>query len=194
MQVFDSFTATRFSTDLNAPIMSIAVPIRAANGRLIAVLAAVTRLDQPNFLSKVVDKHYGQTGGYVITDGATFYNASTNFVIGLAYGFLGNATAGNNTVLVTNNATLISSNLIVGATVNIGSAVNSALNNRLLLSNATLTINGAVTVGDGSGGTATGNDLIIGGDSTATFQNLTVTNNNSLSLRAIKLLSTTGDH
>ena len=64
-------TATRFSTDLNAPIMSIAVPIRAANGRLIAVLAAVTRLDQPNFLSKVVDKHYGQTGGYVITDGAT---------------------------------------------------------------------------------------------------------------------------
>ena len=64
-------TAPRYSTDLNAPVLSMAVPIRSDDGRLVAVLAAVTRLDQPNFLSQVVEKHYGQTGGYVITDGLT---------------------------------------------------------------------------------------------------------------------------
>ena len=49
---------------LLAPIFHMTVPVRDAQGNVIAALSGVTNLGKPNFLDKV--SHYGKTGGYLI--------------------------------------------------------------------------------------------------------------------------------
>jgi diguanylate cyclase (GGDEF)-like protein/PAS domain S-box-containing protein len=48
------------------PVVSMVVPIRDAQGRVIGVLAGVTDLDKPSFLEKIAQSQYGKTGGYLL--------------------------------------------------------------------------------------------------------------------------------
>ncbi|MFZ4626008.1 MAG: PAS domain-containing protein, partial [Rhodoferax sp.] len=49
-----------------APILTIVVPVRDAQGKVIGALAGITDLSQPNFLDIIADSHYGKTGGYLL--------------------------------------------------------------------------------------------------------------------------------
>jgi diguanylate cyclase (GGDEF)-like protein/PAS domain S-box-containing protein len=51
-----------------APVFVMAVPIRDADGRVLGVLAGVTRLSAASFLDEVAASHYGKTGGYLVVD------------------------------------------------------------------------------------------------------------------------------
>ena len=51
---------------LMAPVITIAVPIRDAQSQVIGVLAGVTDLSKANFLDKITQHNYGNTGGYVL--------------------------------------------------------------------------------------------------------------------------------
>lgn len=48
------------------PLVSVVVPLLDAQGRVIGVLTGVTDLDKPNFLDKIAQSRYGQTGGYLL--------------------------------------------------------------------------------------------------------------------------------
>ena len=51
---------------LLAPVLSIAVPVRDAQGKVIGALAGTTDLGKPNFLDNVVQSSYGKSGGYLL--------------------------------------------------------------------------------------------------------------------------------
>ncbi|CAN5904523.1 hypothetical protein BH11PSE12_BH11PSE12_23920 [soil metagenome] len=51
---------------LEAPVLSMAVPVRNARGQVTGVLLGVTKLDKANFLDKMTQHPYGQTGGYLL--------------------------------------------------------------------------------------------------------------------------------
>jgi hypothetical protein len=51
---------------LQVPVLSMAVPIRDAQGKVTGSLAGVTNLSSDNFLSRIISTPYGRTGGYVI--------------------------------------------------------------------------------------------------------------------------------
>jgi PAS domain S-box-containing protein len=51
---------------LLAPVLSIAVPVRDAHGKVIGALAGTTDLGKPNFLDNVVQSSYGKNGGYLL--------------------------------------------------------------------------------------------------------------------------------
>ena len=51
---------------LLAPIFHMTVPVRDAQGNVIAALSGVTNLGKPNFLDKVSKSQYGKTGGCLI--------------------------------------------------------------------------------------------------------------------------------
>ena len=51
---------------LLAPVFGMTVPIVNAQGLVIGALAGVINLGMPNFMDKVTQGHYGQTGGYVL--------------------------------------------------------------------------------------------------------------------------------
>ena len=51
---------------LKAPLFSIGVSIRNAQGKVIGVLAGTTNLGIPNFLDRITDRGYGKTGSYVL--------------------------------------------------------------------------------------------------------------------------------
>jgi PAS domain S-box-containing protein len=51
---------------LGAPVIVMAVPIRDAQEIVIGALIGVTDLGEPNFLDKVADNRFGQTGGFVL--------------------------------------------------------------------------------------------------------------------------------
>lgn len=51
---------------LRDPHFVIAVTIRDAQGKVIGALAGVTDLSMPNLLDKIVQSHYGKTGGYML--------------------------------------------------------------------------------------------------------------------------------
>ncbi|MBS1209418.1 MAG: hypothetical protein H6R19_1816 [Proteobacteria bacterium] len=51
---------------LRAPVFVMAVPIRDAQGRIIGALSGVTNLGKPNFLDRITENRYGETGGYLI--------------------------------------------------------------------------------------------------------------------------------
>jgi diguanylate cyclase (GGDEF)-like protein/PAS domain S-box-containing protein len=48
------------------PVLSVAVPIRDARGRVIGALAGVIDLALPNFLEQITQARYGKTGGYYL--------------------------------------------------------------------------------------------------------------------------------
>jgi PAS domain S-box-containing protein len=52
--------------NLNAPIISMAAPIRDTQGKVIGALMGVTNLGRPNFLDKITQHRYGRTGGYLL--------------------------------------------------------------------------------------------------------------------------------
>ena len=51
---------------LQTPVITIVVPIRDAAGKIIGALAGVTDLSHPNFLDKVSEGRYGDSGGYLL--------------------------------------------------------------------------------------------------------------------------------
>ncbi len=51
---------------LLAPVFVMAAPIRDAQGKVIGVLAGVTKLGMPNFLDKITKGSYGKTGAYLL--------------------------------------------------------------------------------------------------------------------------------
>jgi two-component system, sensor histidine kinase and response regulator len=51
---------------LHTPVFGIATPVRDRQGRLLGALVGVIDLTRPNFLHKITDNHYGETGGYVL--------------------------------------------------------------------------------------------------------------------------------
>ncbi|MFZ4536155.1 PAS domain S-box protein [Propionivibrio sp.] len=51
---------------LQAPVFSMATPIRDSQGKVIGALAGVINLAEPNFLDKITDNTYGKTGGYLL--------------------------------------------------------------------------------------------------------------------------------
>lgn len=52
---------------LLSPVVSMAVPVRGAQGKVIGALVGVTDLAQPNFLDRITSHKYGETGGFYIT-------------------------------------------------------------------------------------------------------------------------------
>ena len=54
------------SKTAQAPVTSMAVPIRDEGGNVIGALAGVTHLGIPNFLDQLIGGRYGKTGGYLI--------------------------------------------------------------------------------------------------------------------------------
>lgn len=51
---------------LQVPVFTLAVPVRAPSGEVIGVLAGVVDLSRPNFLDKITENHYGNTGDYLL--------------------------------------------------------------------------------------------------------------------------------
>ncbi len=51
---------------LGSPMFSMAAPIRDAQGKVIGALVATVNLGKANFLDKVTQSRYGQTGGYLL--------------------------------------------------------------------------------------------------------------------------------
>ncbi len=51
---------------LGLPVFGMTVPIRDAQGKVIGALAGVIDLSKHNFLDKITDHRYGNTGGYVL--------------------------------------------------------------------------------------------------------------------------------
>ncbi|MDO9167038.1 MAG: EAL domain-containing protein [Rhodoferax sp.] len=51
---------------LQAPVFSMTVPMRDAQGSVIGALSGVTNLTQPNFLERLTENRYGKTGGYLL--------------------------------------------------------------------------------------------------------------------------------
>jgi PAS domain S-box-containing protein len=51
---------------VKAPVVSMAVPVRDAQGRVVGALVGVTDLSKPNFLDKITGSVYGKTGGYLL--------------------------------------------------------------------------------------------------------------------------------
>ncbi|MDR3370489.1 EAL domain-containing protein [Rhodoferax sp.] len=52
---------------LRTPVFNVAEPIRDARGQIIGALFGVINLSKPNFLDKIVQTHYGKSGGYLLT-------------------------------------------------------------------------------------------------------------------------------
>lgn len=52
---------------LNTPVVSMAVPVRDSQGKVIGALVGVTDLGKPNFLDQINVSQYGRTGGYFVT-------------------------------------------------------------------------------------------------------------------------------
>ncbi len=55
-----------FGATLGAPIFVMIVPIRDAQGKVVAALAGVINLGKPNFLNKIATVREGKTGGYLL--------------------------------------------------------------------------------------------------------------------------------
>jgi len=51
---------------LHVPVFSMATPICDIHGKVIGALAGVVDLSKPNFLDKITDNYYGETGGYML--------------------------------------------------------------------------------------------------------------------------------
>jgi PAS domain S-box-containing protein len=51
-----------------SPVLTIAVPLRDAQGEVIGALAGTTELAKPNFLDKITQNRYGKSGGYLLID------------------------------------------------------------------------------------------------------------------------------
>jgi diguanylate cyclase (GGDEF)-like protein/PAS domain S-box-containing protein len=51
---------------LKVPVFGMGAPIRDANGKVIGALGGITRLDQANFLERVIQSFRGKSGGYLL--------------------------------------------------------------------------------------------------------------------------------
>ncbi len=56
---------------LKRPLMTIAVPLRDAQGRVVGVLTGSIEISGSSFLDKIVSSPYGRSGGYVLIDPAS---------------------------------------------------------------------------------------------------------------------------
>ena len=53
---------------LKRPVVSIAVPLRDAQGRVVGALAGTIEINGASFLDKIVSSQYGRSGGYLLID------------------------------------------------------------------------------------------------------------------------------
>ncbi len=53
---------------LRVPVVSLAVPIRNPQGKVVGSLVGVINLSLDNFLDRIISNPYGRTGGYVLVD------------------------------------------------------------------------------------------------------------------------------
>ena len=51
---------------LQAPVVSLGVPIRDAKGQILGALVGVIDLSQPNFMDQIMSARYGKSGGYIL--------------------------------------------------------------------------------------------------------------------------------
>ena len=51
---------------LKVPLIVIAVPLRNATGQTVGVLAGVINMQENNFLDRIAENQYGETGGYLL--------------------------------------------------------------------------------------------------------------------------------
>jgi PAS domain S-box-containing protein len=51
---------------LRVPIFGMAVPIRAAGGKVVGALVGITDLGKPSFMDRIEQDRYGKTGGYLL--------------------------------------------------------------------------------------------------------------------------------
>jgi PAS domain S-box-containing protein len=51
---------------LHAPVFSMATPLLDTKGGVVGALVGVSDLSKTNFLTKIADNHYGETGGYLL--------------------------------------------------------------------------------------------------------------------------------
>jgi two-component system sensor histidine kinase/response regulator len=51
---------------LQAPVFAMTVPIRDANGKVVAALSGIISLGLPNFLDKIAQGRYGKTGSFLL--------------------------------------------------------------------------------------------------------------------------------
>ena len=61
-----AFSTVEIGKALKVPVLSLAVPIRNAQGKVIGSLVGVINLSSENFLDKITSNVYGRTGGYVL--------------------------------------------------------------------------------------------------------------------------------
>ena len=61
-----AISAPAVGPTLKVPAFGMGAPIRNAQGQVIGVLSGVTRLDQPNFLERVIQSFRGKSGGYLL--------------------------------------------------------------------------------------------------------------------------------
>ena len=50
----------------SAPVFSMSVPIRDRQGQIVGALSGEVDLGQPNFLDQITNRHFGETGGYLL--------------------------------------------------------------------------------------------------------------------------------
>lgn len=66
-----SISSPRVDHSLQAPVFSMTVPIRDEQGAVVAVLAGIVDLSQPNFLDQITERRYGESGFYLLEDPKT---------------------------------------------------------------------------------------------------------------------------
>ncbi len=65
-----TISTVRIGKALNVPVFGISTPIRDAQRKVIGALIGVIRLDQVNFLDRIVEHNYGERGGYLLVEKA----------------------------------------------------------------------------------------------------------------------------
>ena len=66
-----SISTPRVDQSLQAPVVSMTVPIRDGQGAVVGALTGVVDLSRPNFLDQITEHRYGESGFYLLEDPKT---------------------------------------------------------------------------------------------------------------------------
>jgi len=66
-----SISSPRVDPSLQVPVFSVTAPIRDEQGAVIGVLAGIVDLSRPNVLDQITERHYGESGFYLLEDPKT---------------------------------------------------------------------------------------------------------------------------
>ncbi len=62
----ETISPVLFDPALQMPTLAMAAPIRDLSGKVVAALVGVTSLSQPNFIDRITNSPFGETGGYLL--------------------------------------------------------------------------------------------------------------------------------